>query len=84
MVDPDRWRPTTSALYAARIIISNVLCISVSLRFCCYLFFFLSLLVEESPIFWISDSVHIDWYKKMNLMSHSILNANLLFVHLFV
>ena len=44
----------------------------------------LSLLGEESPIFWISERVHIDWYKKMNLMSHSILNANLLFVPLFV
>ena len=47
-------------------------------------FFFLSLLGKESPIFWISDSVHIAWYKKMNLMSHSILNANLLFVPFFV
>ena len=46
--------------------------------------FFLSLLGKESPIFWISDSVHIAWYKKMNLMSHSILNANLLFVPFFV
>ena len=60
----------TSVLYVARIIISNVSCISVSLRFYCYLFFFfLSLLGEESPIFWISERVHIDWYKKMNLMS---------------
>ena len=43
-------------------------------------FFLLSLLGEESPIFWISDSVRIDWYNKMNLMSDSILNANLLSV----
>ena len=74
----------TSILYVARIIIANVLCISVSLRFCCCLFFSLSLLGEESPIFWIWDSLHIDWHKKMNLMSHSILNANFLFVPLFV
>ena len=70
----------TSKLYVARIIICNVLCFSVSLRFYCYLFFLLSLLGEESPIFWISDSVRIDWYNKMNLMSDSILNANLLSV----
>ena len=53
----------TSILYVARIIIANVLCISVSLRFCCCLFFSLSLLGEESPIFWIWDSLHIHWYK---------------------
>ena len=29
----------TSKLYVARIIICNVLCVSVSLRFYCYLFF---------------------------------------------
>ena len=75
----------TSVPYVARIIISNVSCISVSLRFYCYLFFlFLSLLGEESSIFWISERVHIDWYKKINLMLHSILNANLLFVPLLV
>ena len=71
-------------LYVARIIISNFLYISVSLKFCCCLFLFLSLLGEESPIFWMSDRVHIDCYKKMNLMSHSTLKANLLFVPLFV
>ena len=75
----------SSVLYVAMIIISNISCISVLLGFYCYLFlFFLPLLGEEYPIFWISERVHIDWYRKMNLMSHSILNANLLFVSLFV
>ena len=69
----------TSVVYVTRIVISNILCVSVSL-----FFFYLFLLGGESPIFWISDSIHIDWYKKMNLMWHSILKANLLFVPLFV
>ena len=72
-MDPGTTNPFSSLLDAFQINIKAM-----------FLFFLLSLLGEESPIFWISDSVRIDWYNKMNFMSHSILNANLLSVPLFV